>query len=168
MAPVFEADPEPDFDHMVQAYGWSDFRTLPAERQALVLPAIAEWCRGGARVSAADMIRASAGIRDTRRRVIARCVAYDYVISPTMATEAFPADAPWTPGGTVHNPFCFPFNLSEQPAISVCCGFTAGGLPVGLQIVGRRFDDAGVLRVARAYGAASAPGAGPSRTVDHS
>jgi aspartyl-tRNA(Asn)/glutamyl-tRNA(Gln) amidotransferase subunit A len=117
MAPVFEADPEPDFDHLVQAYGWSDFSTLPEERQALVLPAIAEWCRGGARVSAADMIRASAGIRDTRRRVIARCAAYDYVISPTMATEAFPADAPWTPGGTVHNPFCFPFNLSEQPAI---------------------------------------------------
>jgi aspartyl-tRNA(Asn)/glutamyl-tRNA(Gln) amidotransferase subunit A len=136
---------------MVQAYGWADFSTLAPDRQALVLPQIAAWCRGGERVSAADMIRASTGIRHTRRRVIARCEAFDYVISPTMATEAFAADAPWTPGGTVHNPFCFPFNLSEQPAISVCSGFTAGGLPVGLQIIGKRFDDAGVLRVARAF-----------------
>ena len=111
------------------------------------------------------MIRASAGIRDTRRRVTARSAAYDYVISPTMATEAFSADAPWTPGGTVHNPFCFPFNLSEQPAISVCCGFTASGLPVGLQIVGRRFDDAGVLRVARAYEQARPVRAGAAPSI---
>jgi aspartyl-tRNA(Asn)/glutamyl-tRNA(Gln) amidotransferase subunit A len=68
-----------------------------------------------------------------------------------MATEAFAAEAPWTPGGTVHNPFCFPFNLSEQPALSLCCGFTHGGLPVGLQVIGKRFDDAGVLRAARAF-----------------
>jgi len=157
MPPIFDADPEPDFDHMVQAYGWSDFSTLAPDRQALVLPEIAAWCRRGERVSADDMIRASAGIRHTRQRVIARCAAFDYVISPTMSTEAFAAEHPWTPGGTVHNPFCFPFNLSEQPAISVCCGFTAGGLPVGLQIIGKRFDDAGVLRVARAFEKVRAP-----------
>jgi Asp-tRNA(Asn)/Glu-tRNA(Gln) amidotransferase A subunit family amidase len=166
MPPIFDADPEPDFDHMVQAYGWAEFSTLGAERQALVLPEIAEWCRGGERVSAADMIRAGAGIRATRRRVIAGCAPFDYVISPTMATEAFAAEAPWTPGGTVHNPFCFPFNLSEQPSISLCCGFTGGGLPVGLQIVGRRFDDAGVLRVARAYERSRSPLPGrPPRTA---
>lgn len=151
MPPLFDADPESDFDHMVQAYGWADFSTLAPDRQALVLPQIAAWCRRGEHVSAADMIRASAGIRETRRRVIAGCAAFDYVISPTMATEAFGAEDPWTPDGTVHNPFCFPFNLSEQPALSICCGFTASGLPVGLQIVGKRFDDAGVLRVARAF-----------------
>jgi aspartyl-tRNA(Asn)/glutamyl-tRNA(Gln) amidotransferase subunit A len=157
MPPIFETDPEPDFDHLVQGYGWADFRAHPPAQQALVLPEIAAWCRGGERVSAADIIRASAGIRDTRRRVIARCAAFDYVISPTMATEAFAAEERWTPGGTVHHPFCFPFNLSEQPAISVCCGFTQGGLPVGLQVVGQRFDDAGVLRVARAFEAESRP-----------
>jgi Asp-tRNA(Asn)/Glu-tRNA(Gln) amidotransferase A subunit family amidase len=157
MPPVFDEDPEPDFDHMMQAYGWADFSTLPPERQALVLPQIAEWCRKGERMSAAELTRATAGIGQTRRRVIATCAAYDYVIGPTMAIEPFAAELPWAPGGTQHNPFCFPFNLSEQPALSLCCGFTAGGLPVGLQIIGRRFDDAGVLRVAHAYEAARVP-----------
>jgi aspartyl-tRNA(Asn)/glutamyl-tRNA(Gln) amidotransferase subunit A len=48
-------------------------------------------------------------------------------------------------------PFTFPFNMTGQPAASVPCGFTADGLPIGLQIVGRRFDDAGVLRAAAAF-----------------
>jgi aspartyl-tRNA(Asn)/glutamyl-tRNA(Gln) amidotransferase subunit A len=48
-------------------------------------------------------------------------------------------------------PFSYPFNLTQQPAITVPCGLTAKGLPIGLQIVGPMFDDALVLRVARAY-----------------
>src|SRR4030095_12826008 len=44
-----------------------------------------------------------------------------------------------------------PFNLTGHPVASVPCGFTAAGLPVGLQIVGRAFDEATVLRVADAY-----------------
>jgi aspartyl-tRNA(Asn)/glutamyl-tRNA(Gln) amidotransferase subunit A len=44
-----------------------------------------------------------------------------------------------------------PFNVLGLPAISVPCGFTASGLPIGLQIVGRAFDEAGILRVAQAY-----------------
>jgi aspartyl-tRNA(Asn)/glutamyl-tRNA(Gln) amidotransferase subunit A len=44
-----------------------------------------------------------------------------------------------------------PFNMTEQPAASINCGYTEEGLPIGLQIVGRRFDDLGVLRVSRAY-----------------
>jgi aspartyl-tRNA(Asn)/glutamyl-tRNA(Gln) amidotransferase subunit A len=47
-------------------------------------------------------------------------------------------------------PFTFPFNLTQQPAASIPCGFTRDGLPVGLQIVGRMFDDAGVLAAAAA------------------
>ena len=48
-------------------------------------------------------------------------------------------------------PFTYPFNITGQPAISVPCGLDGAGLPVGLQIVGRRFDDAGVLRLAAAF-----------------
>jgi len=44
-----------------------------------------------------------------------------------------------------------PFNMSEQPASSVNCGYSASGLPIGLQIAGKRFDDLGVLRVSRAF-----------------
>jgi aspartyl-tRNA(Asn)/glutamyl-tRNA(Gln) amidotransferase subunit A len=41
--------------------------------------------------------------------------------------------------------------MTQQPSASINCGYTAGGLPIGLQIVGRRFDDLGVLRLAAAY-----------------
>jgi len=44
-----------------------------------------------------------------------------------------------------------PFNFSGHPACAVPCGFTAGGLPIGMQIVGRPFDEATVLRAADAY-----------------
>jgi aspartyl-tRNA(Asn)/glutamyl-tRNA(Gln) amidotransferase subunit A len=47
--------------------------------------------------------------------------------------------------------FTYPFNLTQQPAASIPCGFTSDGLPAGLQIVGRMHDDATVLRAARAY-----------------
>ena len=48
-------------------------------------------------------------------------------------------------------PFTYPWNLTGQPAATVPCGFTRTGLPVGLQIVGRRFADATVLRAAAAF-----------------
>jgi aspartyl-tRNA(Asn)/glutamyl-tRNA(Gln) amidotransferase subunit A len=47
--------------------------------------------------------------------------------------------------------FSYPFNMSWNPASSVPCGFTADGLPVGLQVVGRRFDDLGVLQASAAF-----------------
>jgi len=48
-------------------------------------------------------------------------------------------------------PFTYPFNFTRQPAASVPCGFTKDGLPVGLQIVGDRYDDLGVLQASRAF-----------------
>jgi len=154
MAPIFDCDPEPDFDRMLQVYAWEDFGALSAAQQAKVLPVIADWCRAGEGLSGSAMSRALTRIGDVRRRVISACAAFDYVLAPTMAVEPYAAELPWPEGGTRHNPFCFPFNLSEQPALSLCCGFSSSGLPIGLQIVGRRFDDAGVLRVGRAFEAA--------------
>ena len=48
-------------------------------------------------------------------------------------------------------PFCFPFNLTGQPAATVPVGFTSAGLPVGLQIVGRRLADLQVLQASAAF-----------------
>jgi Asp-tRNA(Asn)/Glu-tRNA(Gln) amidotransferase A subunit family amidase len=47
--------------------------------------------------------------------------------------------------------------MSEQPALSINCGYAASGMPIGLQIAGRRFDDVGVLRVGAAFEAMCGP-----------
>jgi aspartyl-tRNA(Asn)/glutamyl-tRNA(Gln) amidotransferase subunit A len=147
MLPIFDEDPEPAFDLMLQAYAWPGFAALGPERQAQMLPEIASWCRCSEGLSAEVLIAALSSVAAARRRVVAACGEYDFVVTPTMAVPAYAAELPWPPGGTRHNPFCFPFNLSEQPALSVCCGRTADGLPVGMQVVGQRFDDAGVFRL---------------------
>jgi aspartyl-tRNA(Asn)/glutamyl-tRNA(Gln) amidotransferase subunit A len=81
---------------------------------------------------------------------------YDLLLTPTLPITAFPKgrDVPhrWRSADwTSWTPYTYPFNMTQQPAASVPCGFTSSGLPVGLQIVGPRHADALVLRAARAY-----------------
>ena len=86
---------------------------------------------------------------------------YDFLLSPAVSVAAFPADKlqpahwpqhPWD--WLMWAEFSYPFNWSGSPAASVPCGFTPAGLPVGLQIVGKRFDDLGVLQASAAFEAA--------------
>ena len=85
--------------------------------------------------------------------------SYDLLLTPTLPIAAFEA-ASCRPSMTANGkwvywtPFSYPFNLTQQPAASVPCGFTKAGLPVGLHIVGRMFDDRTVLRASQAYEAA--------------
>lgn len=81
---------------------------------------------------------------------------YDLLVTPTLPLTAFETGNPIPDGWDVKRqpswtPFTYPFNLTGQPACSVPCGFDAGGLPIGLQIVGARHADALVLRAADAY-----------------
>ena len=134
---------------------WLDIAALPAARRAKVLPYIAEWARGGAGQSGERVFRGHAMMAAMREAAVAACAPYDVLLSPTAPIPAFaaelpgPTDDPATP--FEHIAFTLPFNMSEQPAASIDCGHTNDGLPIGLQIVGARFDDLGVLQVARAW-----------------
>jgi aspartyl-tRNA(Asn)/glutamyl-tRNA(Gln) amidotransferase subunit A len=87
--------------------------------------------------------------------------SYDFLLSPAVSVAAFPANQLQPSHWPQHEwdwlmwaEFSYPFNWSGSPAASIPCGFTPAGLPVGLQIVGRRFDDLGVLQASAAFEAA--------------
>ncbi|PLR26246.1 amidase [Pantoea endophytica] len=83
---------------------------------------------------------------------------YDLLLSPTLAVPPFPLNMQGPEiidGRMVRSDhwlsFCFPFNFTGQPAASVPAGFTASGLPIGMQIVGRHLDDGLVLAASAAF-----------------
>jgi aspartyl-tRNA(Asn)/glutamyl-tRNA(Gln) amidotransferase subunit A len=83
---------------------------------------------------------------------------YDLLLTPTIACPAFrvgldgPPEIAGTPTGVYDwIPFTYPFNMTGHPGASVPCGFTRDKLPIGLQILGRRFEDATVLRASAAF-----------------
>ena len=151
------ADPAPCF----RVLWWSGARALlgklPDEKKALLDPGLRR-CGG------------AVAWRSRRRIISRRCAQrgalgsqmrvfmerYDLLVTPTLPIAAFgagllsPADegqgkwVDWTP-------FSYPFNLTQQPAASVPCGFTKAGLPIGLHLVGKMFDDRTVLRASKAY-----------------
>jgi aspartyl-tRNA(Asn)/glutamyl-tRNA(Gln) amidotransferase subunit A len=128
----------------------------PEEKKALLEPALRQIAEEGAKISLRSYLEANTarGALGSRMRVWMQ--SYDFIVTPTVATPAFDTGI-LHPNDGVGNtwldwtPFSYPFNLTQQPAASVPCGFTKDGLPVGLQIVGKMYDDAGVLAAARAY-----------------
>ena len=83
---------------------------------------------------------------------------FDILLTPTLAVPAFPCgQAPQIIEGREleekysHTPFAFLFNMTGNPAANIPCGFSAEGLPIGLHAVGRRYDEATVLRVSAAF-----------------
>jgi len=134
---------------------WLDISALPAERQQKVLPYIRAWVAAGANYSAAQVFHGYSQMAALREAAVAAFQPYDYVLSPVSPVVAFAAEDASPTNDPLrameHIAFTLPFNMSEQPAASIDCGRTVNGLPIGLQIVGHRFDDLGVLRMARAW-----------------
>jgi len=123
-------------------------------------PGLIEIANEGAQYSVLEYLEA-AGRRSELAIHMGRFHAeYDLLLTPTVPIPAFevgrevPAGASYR-RWTSWTPFTYPFNLTQQPAASVPCGFTSAGLPVGLQIVGAKYEDALVLRAAHAYQSAS-------------
>lgn len=134
---------------------WIELRKISVERRERILPFIRAWAEGGAGWSGEDLFEAYSQTLAIRKATVDATQPYDYVLSPTAPMVAFDAELP-CPTNDVTRPFdhiafTLAYNMSEQPAASINAGYTAEGLPIGLQIAGRRFDDLGVLRMARAW-----------------
>jgi aspartyl-tRNA(Asn)/glutamyl-tRNA(Gln) amidotransferase subunit A len=155
LKPFLTQDMLDGLDRFWRARALSDIGALPAERRALVLPFIRDWAESAAGFSGLEVFRGFDQIPEMRKAAVAATSGFDFVLSPTAPMTAFPAE--WaSPSRDPLKPFpqvgfTVAFNMSEQPAASVNCGYDSEGLPIGLQIIGRRFDDLGVLAVARAF-----------------
>ena len=129
---------------------------LSAEQQALADPDFRAEAALGAQLSALQVqqLNQRRGVLGSHMRQFMQ--RFDLLVTPAVSIPAFEArpagSAPMTPEAMLGwTPFSYPFNLTQQPAITVPCGLTRSGLPMGLQIVGPMFGDALVLRAARAY-----------------
>ncbi len=134
---------------------WLDISALREDRSARILPFIADWARRGKTLSGSQVFRGYSQMGAMRDAAVAACRPYDVVLSPTAPIAAYAAELPCPTNDPErpfeHIAFTVAFNMSEQPAASIDCGQTSTGLPIGLQIIGRRHDDLAVLQVARAW-----------------
>ena len=107
--------------------------------------------RIGGLMSASDYLQAQR-VRTWARRDFAEVMkTVDFLVTPTM-TQPAPAFEGYDPISTTRGKsFTAPFNVTGLPAISVPCGFSEGGLPIGMQIAGKPFDEPGVIQAAYTY-----------------
>jgi amidase len=159
-------DGEPDFDGVDEL-----FQTLRAEGYAAALRGDLERGRAqlkdtvvwnieqGLKLTPADLERAARAQAALAARITAFFATHEFLALPTVQVLPFPVEVEWVRAieGVPMRTYidwmatCYAISCTGLPAISVPCGFSADGLPVGLQIVGRRHRDADVLALARAF-----------------
>lgn len=155
VAPGFD-DPLAPFGHLFYGGAANALRNIGKKQRMLMDSQLVAVSEKAAQLSMLDYLEAVNERMALCERMALFHKKYDLLVTPTLPITAFaagrevPEDWPSTrwPSWT---PYTYPFNLTGQPAISVPCGFATSGLPIGLQIVGARFDDVAVLRTAQAY-----------------
>jgi aspartyl-tRNA(Asn)/glutamyl-tRNA(Gln) amidotransferase subunit A len=105
----------------------------------------------GGLVSGADYVQALRRRRELVAELDRAMQGLDIVMTAAAPSEAPPIDQVPKFALFERPSLTIPFNLTGSPAMSVCCGYTDSGLPLSFQIVGKRFEDATVLRLAHAY-----------------
>ncbi len=142
-------------DRFWRARAWADLDAMDEAARRKVLPYIFAWAQGGRDLSGAQVYDGMNQMLVMRRAALAACRGFEFVLAPVSPVPAFAAEL----ASPIHDPdrpfehiaYTVPFNMSEQPAASINAGYTGAGLPVGLQVIGRRFDDLGVLRLCAAW-----------------
>lgn len=136
----------------------ASYGELLATHGKLMSPFLRQMMEGSVHWPASKLAVALRGLEWHRARMDSLMARYDLLLTPTLATPAFPVgqrpsviegqevDPVWA-----FTPFCFQVNLSGQPAATVPCGFSSQGLPIGLQVIGRKGDEATVLQASAAF-----------------
>lgn len=151
-------DPIATFEALWTARG-SLYKDIRPEDKARLDPGFARMIDLSAKISVDDQLRALQARARFCRTVAESFADFDILVMPMVPIDPFAAEsdgpADMDPSPAVPwarwTPFSYPFNLTGQPAASIPCGWSRAGLPVGLQVIGRRFDDATVLQFCAAW-----------------
>jgi aspartyl-tRNA(Asn)/glutamyl-tRNA(Gln) amidotransferase subunit A len=132
-----------------------DINALSRDKREKILPFIHAWAESASTLSTEQLFHGFNQRMAMGKAAVAATIPFDFLLSPTAPMTAYAAELP-SPSNDPLNPFphigfTVAFNMSEQPAASINCGYDAQGLPIGLQIIGKRFDDVGVLAASRAF-----------------
>lgn len=150
------SDPLPAFGHLFYGGAANAMRELGSKKRERMDPELVKVAEKAGRLTMLDYMGAVNESMMLRERMANLHQKYDLLLTPTLPITAFktgrevPEDWPNTRWPT-WTPFTYPFNMTGQPALSVPCGFDGSGLPIGLQLVGARYNDALVLQVGDAY-----------------
>ncbi|MBN3942255.1 amidase [Nostoc sp. NMS9] len=150
------ANPRSIFQTFWQTGAAKLLRGFSPEQQAVIEEGLLSIAKEGDRITLAEYLSAQDAREALGRQMQRFHENYDLLITPTLPTVAFPVGQN-RPQSSIENPqrdwapFTYPFNLTQQPAASVPCGFTTNGLPVGMQIVAAKYRDLLVLQAAKAY-----------------
>jgi len=160
-ATVVEVDP--GFSNPLAAFGHLFYggaanacRDLTPRQREQMDPGLMQVVAKAERLSMLDYLAAVNERMALSERMAVFHQKYDLLITPTLPITAFetnrevPPDWPNTRWPT-WTPFTYPFNMTGQPALSVPLGLAGDGLPMGLQIVGRRFADEQVLKAGHLF-----------------
>jgi aspartyl-tRNA(Asn)/glutamyl-tRNA(Gln) amidotransferase subunit A len=142
-------------DHFWRARMWDDLAKLSESERSKALPYIQRWAEAGARLSGVEVVRGFNATMAIRAAAAKLFCDLDYVISPVSPVVNFAAEfaAPLNDPDRPFEHICYtvPWNMSENPAASINGGYDRNGFPIGVQIIGRRFDDLGVLAMAKTF-----------------
>ncbi len=150
------SDPLESFNRLFYGGAANALRDIGPEDRAKMDPNLIHVAEWASKLSMLEFLEASnerAALTETMSLFHQK---YDLLLTPTLPIPAFDAGLE-VPAGWEQDrwptwtPYTYPFNMTGQPAVSVPCGFTSQGLPIGLQIVGPRHADALVLQAAHFY-----------------
>lgn len=155
IAPVMTRSMLDGLDNFWRARQWQALAALSEAQRGRVFPLIVEWAERARDLSAVDAVHGFEQTLAMRRTTEAAFATVDAIVSPTTPLYSFPAEY-GHPSNDPQRPFehlgfTLPWNMGEQPALSINGGFSREGLPIGIQLIAPRFEDQRVLRLAHAF-----------------
>ncbi len=150
IGPLVDFDPTASFQAIFGPRAFHEVAHLSTEERHQIHPALHELIAGGARVDVETLLKAGDELDRAKASVIERTMAFDLIVAPATPVVGFPADraAPDEQRLFDITTYTAMFNQTGQPAAVFCGGFAESGLPVGVQLIGRRHEDFRVLHAA--------------------